>query len=450
MKENTRELVLNMLLAITEENQFSHILIRDVLNKYNYWDSKDKNFVKRLTEGTLERMIQIDYVLNGCSKVPVDKMKPLIRNLLRMSVYQILFMDGVPDSAACNEAVKLAGKRGFRNLQGYVNGVLRNIARQKDDIRWPDQKTEPVRYLSVFYSMPEWLVQKWLEELGAEATEAVLAGMLCIRPVTVRVKKDIDTEQREKWLKDLEAAGVRTEVHVFLPYAYELYNVSGVQNLPGFSEGIFMVQDVSSMLVTEAAGIKAGDFLLDVCAAPGGKALHGAERAARVQARDVSVSKTDFIRENVARMKAENVEIVEHDARIQDAAMIGMADVLFADLPCSGLGIIGKKRDIKNKTAAADLEAVVNLQREILSVVWQYVKPGGILIYSTCTINKAENQEMMEWFTGQFPFRREEFPQREQMPFAQAPGGMLQLLPGIDPTDGFFICRLRRADGVNL
>ncbi len=441
MKENTRELVLNMLLAITEENEFSHILIRDVLNKYNYWESKDKNFVKRLTEGTLERMIQIDYVLNKFSKVPVNKMKSLIRNLLRMSVYQILFMDGVPDSAACNEAVKLAGKRGFRNLQGYVNGVLRNIVRQKEEIGWPDKKREPLRYLSVLYSMPEWLVQKWLDELGKETTESILAGMLSIRPVTVRLRSDLNEEQVENWLKELEATGVKAEVHPYLSYAYELHNVSGVQNLPGFSDGIFMVQDVSSMLVTEAAGIKPGDFLLDVCAAPGGKTLHSAERAAKVQARDLSVSKTDYIRENVARMKAGNVEVEEHDARIKDKTMIGKADVLFADLPCSGLGIIGKKRDIKNKITAADLETVAELQREILSVVWEYVKPGGTLIYSTCTINRTENEEMMEWFTGQFPFQTEAF--------ERAPGGMLQLLPGKDPTDGFFICRLRRIDGAD-
>lgn len=439
-----RELVLDMLLLITEEKVFSHILIRDVLNKYNYWERQNKDFVKRITEGTMERGIQIDYVLDQFSKVPVKKMKPLIRNLLRMSVYQILFMDAVPDSAACNEAVKLAGKRGFRSLQGFVNGVLRNIARGKESIRWPDAGKTPVTFLSVFYSMPEWLVEKWLKELGEEQTRALLEGLLAIRPVTVRIRKGTDHSQRETWLAQLEEGGVKANIHPYLPYAYDLYHAAGVQNLPGFAEGLFAIQDVSSLLVVEAAGIQAGDFLLDVCAAPGGKALHGAERAAWVEARDISTAKTSLIRENAARLQISNVTITEYDARMMDNTQKEKADILFADLPCSGLGVMGKKRDIKYNITEAGIEELLLLQKEILSVVWQYVKPGGVLLYSTCTINRAENEEMMEWFTEQFPFHKEAFPEEDKVPFSQGKTGMLQLLPGIHSADGFFLCRLRR------
>ncbi len=443
MKENVRELALDMLISITEEQAFSHVLIKNVLDKYNYWDNRDKDFLKRLVEGTLERMIQLDYVLDQFSKTPVSQMKPLIRNLLRSGLYQILFM-AVPDRAACNEAVKLAGKRGFRGLQGFVNGVLRNIARQKDAISWPDSGREPSQYLSVFYSMPLWLVEKWQAELGEEPTVNLLCGLLAIRPVTVRLRGNIKEKDKEVWLNQLKKAGVRAASHPYLDYAYELHHVAGVANLPGYAEGLFTVQDVSSMLVVEAAGIGSGDFLLDVCAAPGGKAVHGAERAARAEARDINVAKTALIREQMVRMKVDNMEITEHDARIPDEKMVAKADVLLADLPCSGLGIIGKKRDIKYKITPESLDDIVVLQRDILKTVWRYVKPGGLLIYSTCTISRAENEAMMEWFTAHYPFKRESFPDETKEPFTESRNGMLTLLPGRHPTDGFFICRLRR------
>lgn len=468
MKESPRELVLDMLLAINEERMYSHILIKDVLHKYNYWDSRDKDFVKRLTEGTLERMLTIDYILDQYSRLPTAKMKPLIRNLLRMASYQILYLDTVPDSAACNEAVKLAEKRGFNNLKGFVNGILRTVSRQKAAIVWPDAVKTPVRYWSVFYAMPEWLVEKWLTELGAEQTPLLLAGLLQIRPVSVRLRGDLDQAAKNAWLDDLQAAGVTVKSHPYLAAAYELSHAPGVQNLPGFAEGLFTVQDVSSMLAVAAADLKPTDFLFDVCAAPGGKALYGAEQAARVLAADLSFAKTALIRENAVRMRINNIEIIEHDARILKPELRETADVVLADLPCSGLGIIGKKRDIKYKITAQGIEEIMALQREILQTVWQYVKPGGLLIYSTCTVSYGENEGMMAWFTGQFPFRREAFPKRYRT-FAgeeydgseennssenhcgkegdrrnNGDSGMLQFLPGLHPTDGFFICRLRR------
>ena len=169
---NERELILEMLMEILEKDTYSHLVIRNVLNKYDYLKQPSKAFIKRVTEGTIEKQITIDYVLNRYSKTPVSKMKPLIRNLLRLSVYQLLFMDSVPDSAVCNEAVKLAGKRGFRNLQGFVNGVLRSIARTKEQITYPDE-TDPVKCCSVRYSMPEWLVTLFLEERGSEVTKHI-------------------------------------------------------------------------------------------------------------------------------------------------------------------------------------------------------------------------------------------------------------------------------------
>ena len=446
--ENTRELAVLMLLEIAEKNKYSHLIIRDVQNKYNYLEGRDKAFLKRITEGTLERMIQIDYILDQFSKVPVSKMKPFIRNLLRMSVYQLIFMDTVPDSAVCNEAVKLAGKKGFRTLQGFVNGVLRNISREKLNIRYPDREADPALYLSITYSMPLWLTEKFLADRGMEQTEKIFQSFLESAPVTIRLKESISTSEKEGLLEKITGNGAVIEQHPYEPYAFCIEKAEGIENLPGFSEGFFMVQDVSSMLVCEAATIKADDYIIDVCAAPGGKTLHAADKLKKtgfISARDLTENKVNLIRDNIDRMKADNVAVMVHDAALIRDEDREKADIVIADLPCSGLGIIGKKADIKYHVTEESLIELKELQRKILSVVWQYVKPGGILIYSTCTVNPGENEENVKWFLDQFPFRLQSlspFLPRELA--EEGESGMLQLLPGIHKSDGFFLARLQR------
>ncbi|HBA67890.1 MAG TPA: 16S rRNA (cytosine(967)-C(5))-methyltransferase [Lachnospiraceae bacterium] len=458
---NIRELIVDMLIEIENGKSYSHILIRNVLDKYGYFPAKDRAFIKRVTEGTLERRIQIDYIINAYSKVPAEKMKPLIRNLLRMSVYQILFMDAVPDAAACNEAVKLAAKRKFQNLKGFVNGVLRNIARQKERIGYgcgvdkakaadfyPDSKRNPVAYLSVFYSMPEIIVRIWLKEYGMEQTERMLQAMLEIRPVTVRIKESLTEKEKEDWLAKIEKKGIGIRRHSYLPYAYCLDHAEGIRSVPGFEEGLFAVQDVSSMLCVECAGIKEGDFVVDVCAAPGGKSTHGAEKTGktgRVLARDISAQKTAYIREN-AKRQGLNIETEIADAMEYDEELEGLADVLLADVPCSGLGVLGRKRDIKYNITEEMLAKLPGIQRKILDTVWRYVKPGGILVYSTCTIRKEENEENAGWFLKNFPFTAEDISSRlENVPGTEtAQEGYIQLLPDIHETDGFFIAVFRR------
>ena len=192
---NTRELITDMLMEIDSGKEYSHILLRNVLEKYNYMEEMDKAFIKRILDGTLERRIQIDYVLNKVSTVPVKKMKPFIRSLMRMSVYQILFMDKIPDSAACNEAVKLAQKRKFSNLKGFINGVLRNVSRQKDTMEYPNEKKNPVEALSIKYSMPDFIVNTLLNEYGNEKTKIILNGLLEEHALCVRVREDITKEE---------------------------------------------------------------------------------------------------------------------------------------------------------------------------------------------------------------------------------------------------------------
>ncbi len=447
--ENTREIILDMLMEITAQKEYSHKVIGQVLDKYNYMSGQDKAFMKRVTEGTIERQIQIDYILNSFSSVKVNKMKPLIRNLLRMSVYQLLFMESIPDSAVCNEAVKLATKRKFHNLKGFVNGVLRNVARNKESVQYPDREKEPVTALSVLYSCPEWIVEMWLKEYGMETCERMLQALLEIHPVTVRMDETLTEEEQKKVLSELESKAKKIEQHRYLPYAYTVTGVEGFGNIPAFQDGKFTVQDVSSMLAVEAAGISKGDFVLDVCAAPGGKSLHAATKTGengRVEARDVTERKTDLIEENKERLKKPWVHTKVQDASVLDESMIECADVVLADVPCSGLGILGKKRDIKYRVSEESLEAVCELQKKIIDTVWQYVKPGGTLLYSTCTIHKAENEDMVSYITEKYPLETESL--NEYLPrelwSETTEKGFLQMLPGVQESDGFFIARLKR------
>lgn len=447
--ENTREIILDMLMEITAQKEYSHKVIGQVLDKYNYMSGQDKAFMKRVTEGTIERRIQIDYILNLFSDVKVNKMKPLIRNLLRMSVYQLLFMESIPDSAVCNEAVKLAAKRKFHNLKGFVNGVLRNIARNKESIQYPDRNSEPVAALSVCYSCPEWIVKMWLKEYGMETCERILQALLEIHPVTIRIDETLTEEEKEQVLAEVENRAKTVQKHRYLPYAYTVTGIEGVGNIPAFQEGKFTVQDVSSMLAVEAAGIKEGDFVLDVCAAPGGKSIHAATKTGhhgRVEARDVTERKTDLIEENKERLKKPWVYTKVQDAAVFDESMKESADVVLADVPCSGLGILGKKRDIKYRVSEESLAEINRLQRNIMDTVWQYVKPGGTLLYSTCTIHKAENEDMVSYITEKYPFKMESL--NEYLPrelwSETTQKGFLQLLPGVQESDGFFMARFKR------
>ena len=447
--ENTREIILDCLLELEKGDVFGSVLLRRVLEKYDYLEAQEKAFIKRVTEGTVERRIELDYILNQFSRVPVPKMKPFIRQLMRMSVYQLFYMDKVPDSAVCNEAVRLAQKRHFQPLKGFVNGVLRNIARNKEDIAWPDPQKEWERAVSVRYSMPEWIVALWEKNYGREQTETMCAALLETSPVSLRMSERLGEEEQEKLAQSWREKGISCERHPYLPYAWRLKNLEGFHRLPGFSEGLATVQDVSSMLVAECAGIKEGDFVLDVCAAPGGKSLHAACKlrgSGQVEARDVSEEKAALIRENMERIQAENVNVTVWDACVYDEKMKGKADVLLLDLPCSGLGVLGKKRDIKYHVSGESLKELAALQRKIIETCLRYVKPGGVVIYSTCTIHPAENEEQVRWMCETFPFAAESLNPYlpEVLRCAEAESGMLQLVPGVHDCDGFFLARLRR------
>ena len=466
---NIREIVLGILMEYDKDGGRKTTLLKDALEKYDYLETRDKAFIKRVVEGCLERNIQIDYVIDSFSKTEVKKMQPLIRSLIRMGTYQIMFMDSIPDSAACNEAVKLAQKHKFAGLKGFVNGVLRNISRNKDKIAYPDKSENAgADYLSVLYSVPVWLCKMWLNEYGFERTEGMLKFFLEPRPTVVRCtvspaegdtcSSDIEaaTANASKLKKELEDAGVVVKENPILPYALELEKTDNIKYLPGFADGRFVVQDVSSMLVNEIADPLKGRTVIDVCAAPGGKSMHAAQKVGsdgKVFSRDVSSAKKELIADNAMRLGLDNITIEVVDAKIHDDNMKRNADYLYLDVPCSGLGIIGRKSDIKQNIKKDKLTELTKLQWDIVKSCWDYVKVGGTMMYSTCTVNKAENEQMITRICNELPFESMDITdvlpkyilENDKYNIKDtAKKGYIQLLPGEFGTDGFFIAKLKR------
>lgn len=444
---NLREIILGVLAEVLEEEEYCHIVLRKVLEKYQYLEKRDRAFISRVSEGTIENLLQMDYIINQFSSVPTEEMKPVIRNILRMSVYQLKYMDNVPDSAVCNEGVKLAQRKGFYHLKSFVNGVLRSIARNLDKVAYPDRETMPVPYLAVTYSMPEWILKGWVAAYGAEIAETICRAQH-ERPATY-LRCNTATVSKERIAESLRAQRIGVKDAPYVPEALEIDGYNYLQAVDAFRNGWVQVQDVSSMLVACAAAPAWSSYCIDVCAAPGGKSLHLADKlkgSGCVEARDLTEYKVGLIRENIERMNVINVRANRADATVFYPASVEKADVLLADLPCSGLGVIARKQDIRWKMTQQKQAEIIKLQRKILDTVWQYVKVGGTMIYSTCTIGAEENQYNLKWFLEHYPFRLESIDPYicDELKSKTTQAGYLQLLPGVHRCDGFFLARLKR------
>jgi 16S rRNA (cytosine967-C5)-methyltransferase len=441
---DTREIVLDMLLEVLEGDKYSHTVLNQTLKKYQQLEKQERAFIARIFQGTVKRCLTLDYIIDQHASLPVRKMKPLIRNLLRMSVYQLMYMDQVPVSAVCNEAVKLAKKRSFTKLSGFVNAILRGIARAGKDIVFPDPNSSPVDYLMVVSSTPKWLVEELLSQYPYSTVETMLTASLNEKETTIRCNKTKLTPEELK--RKLVQEGVTVEASEYLDYAFKIRDYDYLDKLEAFRDGLFAIQDVSSMLVNEAADIHPDDYVIDVCSAPGGKALHAAEKAGKVSARDLTEYKTKLIMDNIKRLGNTNVEVKVWDATVLDQDSMEAADVVIADLPCSGLGVLGKKSDIKYKLTQNQHKELIELQRIILDKVSKYVKKGGILIFSTCTVYQGENMGNRSWFLENYDFQAESLDQYlpKTLCSQTTKDGYLQLIQGIHNTDGFFIARFRK------
>ncbi|MBM7560539.1 16S rRNA (cytosine(967)-C(5))-methyltransferase RsmB [Fusibacter tunisiensis] len=442
MKIEARKESVKILRKIDVEGSFSHLTLNDALSNPELSDM-DRRFIMSIVYGVLENKLLLDYYIRKLSTLRFGKINHEIVIILRMGLYQLIFMDRVPDSAAVNESVKLAKKIGNR-YGGFVNGILRAFIRMQKTIELPDRKRHLSTHLSILYSHPEWLVEKWLKAYGATFTEALLSANNSVPELWVRVntlKTDSDT-----LIKDLAEEGVDSHSATILPDALQIKasHSQRIETLKAYKSGLFSVQDISSMSVGAISGVQPGDFVIDVCAAPGGKSTHMAQlmsNKGRILARDISPQKIGLIQENSERLGIDILEVQVFDAMKYDDTLTGTADVVLVDAPCSGFGIIRRKPDIKYNKSEADLQALTEIQFKILETASEYVKPGGVLIYSTCTINDEENGAIVHEFLRHHP-------QYVLTPVSGVPGvteeGTVQLFPNVHASDGFFIAKMTR------
>lgn len=428
MSENIREIVFDSLLLWEKEKRKSHLLIREVLDKYDYLNNSDKNFIKRLFEGTIQKMITLDYCLNKYSDREIKKCKPEIRVILRMSAYQILYMDRVPDSAAINEAGNICKKRSRKELLGFVNAVLRKLSENKEKVTDFSTIEDRLGRLSVTYSQPEDIVKLFIKEI--EKPEELLESLSKERPTVARIL----SENKDEILSDWEKKGISFAKSSISEDAYILENVHGIADLPGFNEGKVYIQDESSMLCVKKAleNEKRPLALLDLCAAPGGKTVMAAsllDNESTILSCDVSDNKVSLIKENIERLGFTNVSFKVNDATVYNEEFFEAFDVVICDVPCSGLGVLQRKSDIKYRITNEEMKEICDLQKSIADNAVKYVKKGGVLLYSTCTIHKAENEKAVKRILS-----KENFSVEYEK----------QLLPHIDNTDGFYIAKLRK------
>ena len=436
-----RKTALETLIQIEKNNVPSHLVIKDVLDKYDYLSRSEKALISTIVKGTIERRIELDYVCDLFSKTPHNKMKLPIRIIMEMGIYQILYMKSY-DTLAVNTSVELARKKGFQSLSGFVNAVLRNVVRNKDSISYPEKGDK--NYLSVKYSMPENLVDLLVSQYGSEVTEKMLKGSLESDRIKIRIAENLTKEEKEKVIKEFTDKGADIKAVEGLDNLYNIKGMGNISELRSFAEGKIYVQDVGSFLLVK--NVPYGRKILDTCAAPGGKSIFLAQRYndATITACDISEDKISRIEENIERCDLKNIDVRLSDATVFDPDLKEAFDVVVADVPCSGLGVIGKKQDIKYRLDSESLESLYDLQEKIISNVSKYVKKGGYLCYSTCTVNKKENEERVEKFLSSHDF---EYTELEFVPDAfkeRAKKGYLSLMQGIDDSDGFFIAVLKR------
>lgn len=452
MAVNEREVVLDMLLSL-REGKLSHTILKDTLDSYLYLDKSSRGFITRLYEGTIEKRLYLDFIIDGYSKTPVKKMKPIIMLLLEMAVYQLFFMDRVPDSAAINEAVKLAKKRGLTGLSGFVNGVLRNIARNKENIALPDKNKDLIQYLEIKYSTPRTVVEYLIKDYGNEEAEAILEAFEEKRPLVARA-----TKNREELIKKLDAEGVRVSTDTIFPESLKILELDSLSYLESFEEGDFVIQDESSQFIGKIVGLPKGARVLDLCAAPGGKSLLFAEmeEVDEIISCDISESKTELIEDNIRRIGTDKIRTKVNDASMYNPDFLDGFDLVICDLPCSGLGVMGRKRDIKYNVSIDKIRELAILQKKILENAVRYVKKGGRLIYSTCTMTKAENEENFTFISEFKGFSAVDFSDKirgyvdrykdgERL-VNEAKKGFIRLIPGELGTDGFFVSEYMREE----
>ena len=440
---NARRLALDVLTDVREKGAYASLALGERL-RAAHLSPEDRRLATGLVYGTLENQLQIDYALDRLMDHPTRE--PVQRDILRMGAYQILFLDRVPDSAAVDEAVKLTRAMGMEAACGFINAVLRNLSRGKDEIAWPDREADPVAYLSVMGSMPRWLVEKLVAAYGPEEAGRVILYReeehpVCVRPNFTRLS-DAEFEAL------LQEKGWRAE-RGLAPHAWLIYGAGDLAADADYRAGRFSIQGQSSMLAAEALEVRPGMKVLDACAAPGGKSAYLCEQmqlTGRVYAWELHEKRAQLLEGVRRRLGLDNLRISVRDALDFRPDLEGALDGVLLDAPCAGLGVLSQKPDIKLRLKEEDIPAIVDTQGRLIDTVCRYVRPGGALVYSTCSLLPEENADRVRAFLQVHPnFTLEPLPTSfpEELRARQTPCG-LQLLGCRDGVEGFFIARMRR------
>jgi 16S rRNA (cytosine967-C5)-methyltransferase len=446
--DNAREAALKILYEINEKGAYSNLALNKYFSSAELRDI-DRAFATEIVYGAVKWKLTLDRVIAAYSNIKIEKLSPWILNILRLGAYQIIYMTKVPQSAACNESVKLAGRYGHKASAGFVNAVLRNIARSGGEIELPSRQEDPAGYFAVKFSYPKWLAEKYIGLFGEEFAESLLDSGNGIPELTVRANTLKITAPG--LVEKFAAEGVGAIPGKYSSEAVIIKSTVSIGTLSAFKEGLFQVQDESSMLVAAVLAPLPGERVLDACSAPGGKATHMAQlmqNRGTVLARDIHEHKIKLIEDTAKRLGIDIIKCELHDAASPDNTDDGAFDRVLLDAPCTGLGIVRRKPDIKWARETKDVEGITALQKKLLQMVSRSVKPGGSLVYSTCTILPEENEAVVKGFLQE----NESF---EPVDIAQflpaglaehAKGCMLQTYPNRDGIDGFFMARLRRKE----
>lgn len=444
MTEGTaaRRLALDILIEYHRKDAYLNVLLASRLERSEL-ERRDRALVTELVQGTVRMRGNLDFSLARFTERPLDEVDAGILWLLRLAAYQVLFTS-VPDYAACDIATGIASEKFGRSRAGYVNGVMRAFTRGKEGVEYADASKDPAGYLEAKYSHPRWICEKWVRELGFDEAESLCAADNVARAVSLRT--NLSRTAREELKRKLEAAEIEVEESRLVPEGLLARRTGSLGDLTAYRDGLFAVQDEASMLVGHAVAPEPGMRVLDMCAAPGGKTNHMAELMCgrgEVLALDINRRRLALVTREAARLGNRNVRTMTMDARNASVAMEERFDRVLVDAPCSGLGTLARRPDTRWRRSPDDLEGLVSLQRELIEAGAEMTIPGGVMVYSTCTVSREENEDQV----GSFLERSPSFSPSESKALPETGGTFTRLMPDAHGTDGMFIAVLKKSTG---
>ncbi|WP_195572965.1 16S rRNA (cytosine(967)-C(5))-methyltransferase RsmB [Paenibacillus sp. 1001270B_150601_E10] len=452
-RRSAREVALDVLVQVDKEQAYSNLQLNEALKEARL-ERVDAGLATELVYGTIQRLSTLDGVLEQKVNKGIRKLKPWMRNLLRMSLYQLHYLDRIPDHAVVNEAVTIAKRRGQQAMAGFVNGVLRAVMREPE--LWEAKKDmSPAERIAWEHSHPVWLVQEWIKEYGAEETESICEANN--EPPHTSVRVNPLRSKRDVIMEEMKAQGIFVKPSDLSKDGIVGIGTGNLAFSSWYKDGKISMQDESSMLVVEAVRPEPGMRVLDCCAAPGGKSMHIAERMGNhgeVMSNDLHAHKMALIQDQAGRLGLSAIQTMNVDASKLGSHLEAQSfDVVLLDAPCSGFGVIRRKPDLKWRKTAQDVHDIAKLQHELIREAAKLVRPGGRLVYSTCTIEPKENGEVVKQFIKKHSEWRLDdswkaaLPQDKlSMALKRSDEGMLQVLPHDADSDGFFIACLEKSE----